>query len=95
MTQLTHLEHVCAAIRAAAEEGCPVAGNAEGKARIAIRRWGSYKNRGLKENDLRARTRDLAKGLAQNFEQDPSLVGPLMIDYEHLASRIVDVLTAH
>ena len=94
MTQPTQLDRVCAAVRAAAEEGCPVAGNAEAKARIAIRRWGSYKNRGVNEDDLNARTRDLAKGLAHHFEQDPSLVGPLIIDYEYLASRIAEVLAA-
>ena len=93
MTQPTRLDCVQAAGHAAAQAGCPVAGNAEATAQIALRRRSSNDNRGLQEDDLDARTRDLAKGLANHFEPDPSLVGPLMSDYEYLASRLVEALT--
>jgi len=35
---------------------------------------------------------DLAKGLRDRFQVDPSLTGPLMEDYRHLAGRLAAVL---
>jgi len=92
VNQPTQLDRIRLAVLKAAQEGCPVARDAETTAQIAMRRWNSYGNRGLQQDDLHARTRDLAKGLANHFEEDPSLVGPLIQDYEYLASQLVEVL---
>jgi hypothetical protein len=83
---------VVAAIAVLWEEGCPVAMNPEETAPIAIRRWNSSARRGVKQSDIQARIRDLAKGLVARFEQEPELVGPLMRDYECVAARVAAVL---
>lgn len=83
---------VIAAISELRVEGCPVAAP-EAMAPIAVRWWFSSGRRGVKENDLEARIRDLAKGLAGQFEDDPRLVGPVMRDYECVAERVARVLS--
>jgi hypothetical protein len=76
------------AVKAAWEEGCPVAGgDPEKKARIALRRWRSFERR--RGTD---RVEDLAKGLRDHFEADPREAGPLMEDYRYLASCLASVL---
>src|SRR5688572_19850777 len=81
---------VVAAIVELRAEGCPVAKPDMGS--IAIRRWFSSARRGVKQNDLDARVRDLAKGLIAQFEANPRLVGPLMRDYECVARRVARAL---
>ncbi len=38
------------------------------------------------------RVEDLAKGLRDRFESEPTLTGPLMTDYRHLAIQLAAVL---
>ena len=81
-----------AAIKTAWDAGCPVAHAHEQIAPIAIRRWRTSERRGIDQDDYNARFRDLAKGLVAQFERRPELVGPLIVDYEYLASEIAKVL---
>jgi hypothetical protein len=74
------------------EDGCPVASRPEEMAPIAIRRWLSSSRRGLDSSDLDGRIRDLTKGLIAHFEDDRYLVGPLVSDYEHVATAISKAL---
>lgn len=78
---------VIAAVEGAQLAGCPVCGDPEETARIAIRRWRSSDRRGIDQSDHAARVRDLANGFVQQFERDPKLVGPLIRDYEYLAAE--------
>ena len=88
-TDSTEMERVLQAIRKAWDDGCPVAGPPwEELARVALRRWDTFPNRGIQRGDVEARIRDLMKGLTANREADPSLVGPLEVDYEYLARAI-------
>ncbi len=74
------------AIEAAREEGCPIASAAYETARIAemaqiaVRRWLSFRRRGVVANRFDDRLKDLAKGLIERFEREPRLVGPLKVD---------------
>jgi len=93
-TDSTELERVLQAIRKAWDDGCPVAEPPWGQlARVAVRRWDTFSNRGIQRGDVEARIRDLMKGLIANREADPSLVGPLKTDYEYLARVIGIALT--
>ncbi len=91
------IQDVVAAILVAREAGCPVApsgDDAEVVARIAIRRWQSGSRRGVVAQDKRIR--DLARGLATKFcSSDLQMVGPLIIDYEYLASQIAAAIETH
>jgi len=80
------------AIRAAWEDGCPVAGHPEELAPLAVRRWRSAERRIKGETDRESRIRDLAKGLMQIYEDDPGHVGPLKEDYRYLAQRIAEAI---
>lgn len=52
------------------------------------RRWTSYRRRHPRGDNPEARIEDLAKGLCAAFESTPDLVGPLMVDYRHLAHTL-------
>lgn len=88
-----------AAIAAAWDAGCPVAGTNDDefrqKADIAVRRWDSVgrRHRGAFLS-AEERVEDLAKGLRNRFENDGNLVGPLMDDYRYLAGQIAEALSA-
>jgi hypothetical protein len=85
------LDLVRAAIRAAWENGCPVA-NVDALAPLALRRWCSSEFRGVDRYDRDARVRDLASGLIEALEPAPRRVGPLRRDYEWLAGQIADAI---
>ncbi len=90
------IQNVVAAIDAAYQEGCPVASYDPKKqvivAKVAIRRWISSSRRGVKPDNWEARIMDLANGLVASFEADRKLVGPLIVDYQYLASKIAEVV---
>ena len=86
------LASATAAIRAAWEEGCPVAGHAEALAPVIVRRWRSAKRRGVRLEDKAERVDDLTRGLIAHYEPDPRLVGPLRVDYRYLAEKVADSL---
>lgn len=93
-TQLDKLliQEVSSAIEAAYLEACPVANgdpNTQVKvAEVAIRRWLCSSHRGVEPKNRDARIMDLAKGLAAFLEADQKLIGPLILDYQYLASKI-------
>ena len=86
---------VLAAIDAAWEAGCPIAGSDPARrtaiARRAVRRWNSASRRGVTAD---RRIADLSRGLIAAFETTPELLGPLARDYEYLATRIAAALDA-
>jgi hypothetical protein len=89
------LERIADALREAWENGSPVASPPwDDLAMIALRRWKSSSNRGLRPGDLEGRIRDLTKGLITARERDPELLGPLERDYEYLARTIARHLSA-
>jgi hypothetical protein len=83
-----------AAIERLRRDGCPVAWPETSEAAISQgwRRWRSFDRRHKsRSDDFDARVEDLAKGLCSALEEDPSLVGPLMADYRHLARTLAVV----
>jgi hypothetical protein len=92
------LQDATAAIGVCRDEGSPVAGDSPERwqeiAYVAIRRIRSFERRGLSERDRTAKVRDLGQRLVEQFEDDPDLVGPLIIDYEYLAAKVLDVVAA-
>jgi hypothetical protein len=87
-----------AVVEAEQLSGCPVAGRDDAARReivaIAVRRWRSFGRRSghPRQATHAERVEDLAKGLRDRFEVDPSLTGPLLEDYRHLAVRLAAVL---
>lgn len=79
------------AMAALDKDGCPVVApeTAEEMIDIAWRRWQSIERRHQKgRRSFGDRVEDLAKGLRDAFEQEPSLTGPLMDDYRHAAATL-------
>jgi hypothetical protein len=61
---------------------------------VAVRRWQSFHRRNSDRTaDVGTRTDDLAKGLLNTFEPDPTLTGPLKTDYHHLATTLANVFS--
>lgn len=79
-------------VRAAWEDGCPVASKPEKIAPIARRRWHSFASRNIDADDFESRIEDLAKGLIAACEANPRLVGPLTADYLWLSRQLAAVL---
>src|SRR5690348_16747654 len=91
------LTHLFAQVTMARDAGSPVAsGDDESRrqiAAVALRRWRSGHRRIKRKIPTHEqRIEDLAKGLRDTFEFDPSLTGRLMSDYRHLARVLADVL---
>jgi hypothetical protein len=87
---------VAKAVEVCRNEGSPVAGQSadhwQDIAHVAIRRIRSFDRRGVSSTDRRLQIRDIAQGFVAAFESDPNLVGPLIIDYEHVAQKTLDAL---
>ncbi|SRR5581483_4128834 len=87
-----------AVIEAGHLSGSPVVGSGatdqQQMARAAIKRWRSYSRRYFHPEQAThtGRVEDLAKGLRDRFESEPTLTGPLMTDYRHLAIQLAAVL---
>jgi hypothetical protein len=92
------VNHLLRALTAAVEacwlDGSPVAGqNAvawERTARVALRRIRSFARRSVSESDRRCQIRDIAQGFVAAFEPHPKLVGPLLVDYKHVAEKVLE-----
>ncbi|WP_171470653.1 hypothetical protein [Frigoriglobus tundricola] len=86
-----------AAVAAAWESGCPVAGwrpaDQAAIADVCLRRYGSLGRRRVGASDRAGQVRDLARGLVEASGQDRGLVGPLIRDYEWLAERVLSAIT--
>ena len=82
------------ALTLAWNSGSPVAGQSIEQRReiavVVLRRIRSFRRRGAPIHDRGFCVRDLAKGLVACCEAEPKLVGPLMRDYEFVASRLLD-----
>ena len=79
---------IIAAVKKAREDGCPIPGDDAGCERIAnvaARRMRSFARR----NPNVSAQRDPTKGLIEQLEPEPTLVGPLAADYEYLAGEIL------
>jgi hypothetical protein len=91
------VQRVIAAVAAAWESGCPVAGSRpEAQARISevcLRRFRSINRRGTGADDREGQIRDLARGMVEASGQTPGLVGPLIRDYEWLAAQVLAAIT--
>ena len=82
-----------AAVAAAWESGCPVAGSRPelqaAAAEVCLRRYRSLARRNVDSDDRPAQIKDLARGMALAFEPDLKLAGPLIRDYEWLAEQVL------
>jgi hypothetical protein len=87
------------ALEEARTAGSPVAGQQNSdRERIvenALRRWNTFPRRNRKTvgDPFERRIEDLAKGLRDQVERQPSLTGPLMRDYRWLARKLAEILT--
>ena len=92
------LTALVAALTRAFDEGSPVAGRSlERRLEIAVaalRRIRSFRRRSVSIDDRPHCIRDLAKGLADYLEAEPNLVGPLIKDYQFVASELLDAYKA-
>src|SRR5262245_54340838 len=82
------------ALTRAFDDGSPVSGQSLERRRdiavAALRRIRSFRRRRVPNDDRSSCIRDLAKGLVNYLEAEPDLVGPLMKDYQFVASRLLD-----
>ena len=86
-----------AAVAAAWQAGCPVAGwrpeSQAAAAEVCLRRYRSLARRNVDSADRPAQIKDLARGMVEAFEPDLKLVGPLIRDYEWLAEQVLAAIT--
>jgi hypothetical protein len=76
-------------------DGSPIASpdDYERMAAVAVRRWNSFSRRSkIRDPTREDQIQDLAKGLCAAFEADPALAGPLLVDYQHAAAALAEVL---
>jgi hypothetical protein len=82
-----------AAVAAAWQAGCPVAGSRPelqaAAADVCLRRYRSLARRNVDSADRSAQIKDLARGMVEAFGPDKKLVGPLIRDYEWLAEQVL------
>jgi hypothetical protein len=82
------------ALTRAFDDGSPVAGQSLERRRdiavAALRRIRSFRRRSVSIDDRPHCVHDLAKGLADYLEAESNLVGPLMKDYQFVASGLLD-----
>jgi hypothetical protein len=88
------LTALVAALTRAFDEGSPVTGQSlERRQEIAVaalRRIRSFGRRSVSIDDRSHCVHDLAKGLADYLEAESNSVGPLMKDYQFVASELLD-----
>ena len=88
------LTALVASLTCASQEGSPVAGQSLDRRReiavAALRRIRSFRRRRVPINDRSYSVLDLARGLVDYLEDEPDLVGPLMKDYQFIASGLLD-----
>jgi hypothetical protein len=88
------LTALVAALTRAFDDGSPVSGQSLERRReiavAALRRIRSFRRRSVPIDDRPSCVRDLAKGLIDYLEARSDLVGPLMKDYQFVASRLLD-----
>jgi hypothetical protein len=63
-------------------------------AAVALHRIRSFERRSVPIDDRVRCIRDLAKGFADQFEAEPSLVGPFIEDYRYVAAELLDAYRA-
>ena len=82
------------ALTRAFDDGSPVAGQSLERRReiavAALRRIRSFRRRSVSIDYRTHCVHDLAKGLAEHLEAEPNLVGPLIKDYQLVASGLLD-----
>lgn len=89
--------HALAAVDDLWAKGCPVASPElrEQLVDVGLRRWRSFGRRHqVGQPSHEARIRDLVRGLVSAVEPDPSLVGPLIRDYECVAEAIASAIVS-
>jgi hypothetical protein len=90
------LQAAVEAVKSCWDEGSPVAGDNseswEQIARIGLRRIRSFERRQVSLIDRTAQIKDIAEGFVQAFESNSKLVGPLIQDYKHVASVLLDAV---
>lgn len=88
------LQKAVAAVEACWNEGSPVAGQTteewERTAQVILRRIRSMDRRNFYHDDFSKQLRYIAEGMVQEFERDPNLVGPLIVDYMYVAERVLN-----
>jgi hypothetical protein len=79
--------------------GSPVAGTTPSQreriASVALRKIESFQRRGAAEPNQEQQVIDLAKGLVNQFEGQPELVGRLITDYRHVAAALLKAYKAN
>jgi hypothetical protein len=88
------LTALVASLTRAFRDGSPVVGESLDRRReiavAALRRIRSFRRRKVPIDDRSYCVRDLARGLVDCLEDEPDLVGPLMKDYQFIASGLLD-----
>jgi hypothetical protein len=80
-------------LEALCESGSPVVGSTPERrqrvASLAVRRIKSFSRRRVAALNSEQQVRDLAEALVAQLEMQPELVGPLILDYEHVAAALL------
>jgi hypothetical protein len=91
------VKRAIAAVAAAWESGCPVAGSRPEVqvqlADVCLRRLRSINRRGIADDDREGQIRDMARGMVETSGQTRGHVGPFILDYEWLAAQVLAAIT--